>query len=66
MLEEDTYNAPSIEDVGVTEPMGIVGLALAVLIAAAVYDGVVLVNYGVVVNIGGGLNFALKVNAITK
>lgn len=65
MEDNNIYEGPSIDDVGTAEPLGVVGVSLAVVLAAAVYDGVVLVNYGVAINVAGGLNVATKVNAVT-
>lgn len=66
MEDNNIYEGPSIDDVGTAEPIGVVAVAVAAILAAAVYDGVVLVNYGVAVNVAGGLNVAAKVNAVTR
>ena len=66
MEDNNIYEGPSIDDVGTSEPIGVVAVAVAAVLAAAVYDGVVLVNYGVAVNVAGGLNVAAKVNAVTR
>lgn len=65
-MPKEKYSPPSLEEIGSEgQTRGVVALALAAIVAAAVYDGVVLVNYGVAVNVGGGVNVAYKVNAVT-
>lgn len=66
-IEELAYESPFFEEIG-TEDLdgkGAVAIAAVAILAAAVYDGIVLVNYGVAINVAGGVNVAMKVNAIT-
>lgn len=67
-MENSNYLSPTMNSVGEEgpTPYGFLAIALAIVLGAVVYEGIVLVNYGVGINVGGGVNVAAGVNALVK